>query len=352
MKPGGCLITNVGTIERSSSIMCLLQKIRSKKIMETIALISSTVALFILEFIGYMLVLAIADIFIGISMGYTFTSFSFAGFMIRNDNKRLSVTTTPMRFIAETLLYRKEMTGKIKILNMTIQCIVMTLLSGITAYAFVCFGVVDNPYTKFMNINLGIIWIIHILVYISYLKKAFSKGHEHYLWEQEIITFNKIKNDVRPGDIPLIDVELSEKSPLAKKCILLNYYRLLDGEEYDLLPPYIETFENIIGNVNNIIASDVPYAYEIVYYYSVINENLVKAEHYAGLLGNLLINDMDMNGRRVYAAYLLGTNKSKESVMTVIKQGLTDDNRTSGQVIKRMEAELLTKLKEKLYAVD
>ncbi len=316
--------------------------------MEILAILMVQICFIMLGCIIYLFILALVSMLTGVCMGYRITSFSFAGIMIINNNKKISVTMAPWRLIAQAELFRKEMSGRLKFIKETLDFILMTVFTG-TALTIWYRLLVENIYLQYIDKILIVIWFIHLFSMLGMIKKAFSKGHDHYIWEQEIKISNQLKNGVRPGQIALTDVDMNSKDFIERRCILYNYYTLLDSKKYDELPLYIERFEHYIGTQFNIASQNVPYAYEIVYYYSIINYNLERAEHYVALLGELLKNDMDLNGRRVYAGYLLGTNKPKESVMRVLEQCKADEHRFNSQVISGMEYELISQLKEKLY---
>ncbi len=318
--------------------------------MEILAVLMLQICFIMLGCILYMLMLALVSMLTGVCLGYRITSFSFAGIMILNDNNKISVTLAPWRLIAQASLFRKEISGRIKIMKDMSDLIIMTILSGIALSIWYRLSV-ENIYLQYIDKILIVILFIHLFSMIGMIKKAFSKGHDHYIWEQEIKISNQLKNGVRPNRIALTDVDMDSKDYIEKRCILYNYYTLLDSKRYDELLPYIEKFEQYIGTVNNIIAQNMPYAYEIVYYYSIINYNLERAEHYAILLGELLRNDTDLNGRRVYAGYLIGTNKPKEAVLRVLEQCKSDEHRNNCQIITGMEYELISQLKEKLYNI-
>lgn len=310
-----------------------------------LAIIVCTFTFLIIEFICYMLILALVEILVGLCLGYKFVSFSFAGLMIKNDNNKISFEIVPIRFLAMTILIRKEVNGKTKLIKGTSEFLIMTVLTILSLYIWHVISL-DNIYLRYIDKTLILCLVFHGILFMDTVKKFFSKGHEHYIWEQEIKISNQLKNGIRPNQINLIDVNMDSNDFTEKKCILYNYFILLDNKKYDELLPYIEKFEQYIGTRNNIIASDFPYAFEIIYYYSMVNNDIKKAEHYVTLLGDVLKNDMDLNGRRVYAGYLIGTGKPKELIMKVFEQCKSYNLNDSSKIIATMEYDLISQLKE------
>jgi hypothetical protein len=219
----------------------------------------------------------------------------------------------------------------------------------ICSVAFLYFGnIYFDPklYVKVMYIALIVILGFNWLIYILFLKQALGKGEAHRLWEYDLVTMNKLKNGISPRDIEPIDMNVNLKDAFSKKCMLLNYYHYLDSKEYEKLDEYIPLFKNIIGDIDNVLASDMPYAYEIIYYYSIINQDIGMAEHYHDLIAVSIKNDNDLNGLRVRAGYLLGTNKPVESALELINIGLYSKNDNDNMIMLRMEKEMLSELKE------
>lgn len=90
--------------------------------------------------------------------------------------------------------------------------------------------------------------------------------------------------------------------------------------------------------------TQIPFFYEIVYYYSAIETDVVFVEGFVNHIMNILEHDKSVTGRRVYASYLYYTGKSVEVVKNVIAQGLqvADKHPLSG--LGKMERNILNEL--------
>lgn len=61
---------------------------------------------------------------------------------------------------------------------------------------------------------------------------------------------------------------------------------------------------------------------ELIFYYSYLEKDLNKAERYKNQAPSMIENDMDLNGRRVYAYYLYGKEADTDKILEVIAEGL------------------------------
>lgn len=311
-----------------------------------------TVSVFIvyLTSIVYFLVSALLTVLVCVLLGYTIAYFSFAGIMIKYDGDKVNFTLAPIRLFAEVGFIKKDLTVKVKLIAETLVIVGMTFIS------FICLYLLNTSfdtslYLKSFCIGEVVILIFNWFAYIKFLKQALGKGEEHKLWEYDFIVSNKLKSGVRPRDIEPLDIEqlnieMDVKNVTAKRCMLWNYFHYLDAKEYDKLEKYILEFRKIIGNTFNVMACDMPYAYEIIYYYSMIGKDVGLAEHYYDLVSVNLRNDNDLNGFRVNAGYLIGTNKLLASALELINKGLYLEKKQDGFVISVLERELLSELKE------
>ena len=128
--------------------------------MEILAVLMLQICFIMLGCILYMLMLALVSMLTGVCLGYRITSFSFAGIMILNDNNKISVTLAPWRLIAQASLFRKEISGRIKIMKDMSDLIIMTILSGIALIIWYRLSV-ENIYLQYIDKILIVILFIH-----------------------------------------------------------------------------------------------------------------------------------------------------------------------------------------------
>ena len=88
--------------------------------------------------------------------------------------------------------------------------------------------------------------------------------------------------------------------------------------------------------------------YELLYYYCAIEPDIQKAEQMMKYLGRNLEKDKDINGRRVYAAYLYYTGKDKELALEVAKSGLEVYGKSLDKGLALFERDLINQLIEKI----
>lgn len=316
--------------------------------MKVLGYFSGWVGITIIEVVLFSVVVGIWYAIVGRCLKYRITSFSFAGFMIKNDGHKISITTVPIRFIAVVTLFKMDLTSRIRVIFETTVTVLMSITTAIGF--FIIYRLFDwsNIYVKITGVQLIINMLVYALFYYATIKPAFAKGEKRYIWEQEMCAKNKLMSGVRAKDIPVINVDINNKNILAQRCNLYNYFHYLDDKQYEFLEPYILRFREIIGDVNNISSYNIPLAYEIIYFYSIIKPDYAIARHYKELLGEHLDNDMDLNGRRVFAAYLIGTDQLKSLAVGVINQGLQTSDTGNDFVMRGMEIELLNELKERL----
>ena len=110
----------------------------------------------------------------------------------------------------------------------------------------------------------------------------------------------------------------------------------------------MELFDLIVDKDFNVPMNQIGFVYEMIYFYSIVQPNLQKAEYYHSRIEEHLGNDMDCNGCRVLAAYLYGTKKGREGALKEIQRGLmvADKFRPQGQA--KMEKKLLLKLRDRI----
>ena len=186
--------------------------------------------------------------------------------------------------------------------------------------------------------------------------KAIGNNYDPYQWEvPKIIYINgKLCAGTSPVDIIVQEIpieryrEYVQKNVFAQNCLFYDYLYHLDVGNYERLKGYVELFDLIVDKDFNVPMNQIGFVYEMIYFYSIVQPDLQKAEYYHSRIEEHLGNDMDCNGCRVLAAYLYGTKKGREGALKEIQRGLmvADKFRPQGQA--KMEKKLLLKLRDRI----
>lgn len=85
---------------------------------------------------------------------------------------------------------------------------------------------------------------------------------------------------------------------------------------------------------------------ELIFYYSYLEKDRKKVERYKNQAPAMIENDMDVNGRRVYAYYLYGKEADTDKIAEVIEEGLAVAQEFSMPGNIPMETKLLQHLRD------
>ena len=295
------------------------------------------------------LIMSIWYLLFGKLSGYKIVQFTYLGFGVkRNDNGRFEKVKVPFSLMAVAENVRKNITKEIVLKYKRNVQFMLTLTLGTIASVLWYYKPIGKSYLMITEVSIAVVFILYLYDYISIMRVANSTTIDGRLWEQELITKNELRNGIRPKDFTYIEVPEKDMSIRANNCRLLNYYHLLDkGDVYEL-SKYIDVFKQIVGDEKNVGVHNIGFVYEIIYYYSIINPNSEQREYYYNLLEATLKNDMDINGRRVYAGYLIGNEYPDELTSAIISQGLSDECRNNESIPVDMEVDLLQSLQNRL----
>lgn len=151
----------------------------------------------------------------------------------------------------------------------------------------------------------------------------------------------------RLGDQLSEEIEFSSKpTSIQYQYTLCQYFYALDKGDKERVRELVYKMERVLppnpakslGSVYN----------ELIFYYSWLEKDPERAEHYKRKAPLRLESDMDLNGRRVYAYYLYGRGADTDKIRNVIDEGLSvaDEYLVSGN--KSTETNLLLHLREHL----
>lgn len=124
----------------------------------------------------------------------------------------------------------------------------------------------------------------------------------------------------------------------------LRYQSALDAEDFATAKESITIFESRLDCIP--LYRKQTFYYELIYFYSAIEKNEEKAKKYYSMVERELLDDSDINGRRVLAAYEYYINHNKEVAIECLAKAIVvaDQFPLKGQLV--MEKELILKLQK------
>ncbi len=189
-------------------------------------------------------------------------------------------------------------------------------------------------------------WLFTLLAGACGTRMDSSAGGYAKKWE-EILQL--LLQGVRPRELEdklQDDVELSAKCSFNRyQYVLIQYYCALEKGDMERVKGFAHKLENALPERNAPSFFSGIFG-EMVFFYSQVERDSEKAEYYLKNSPALVENDIDLNGRRVYAYYLYGTLGEAEKALKTIEEGLAvaQDFAVPGNI--PMETELLVSLRE------
>ncbi|MGL5150715.1 MAG: hypothetical protein ACRC7N_09125 [Clostridium sp.] len=152
------------------------------------------------------------------------------------------------------------------------------------------------------------------------LYKILFKDNFAKEWAEFLKVTQKIKEGIRPCDIEeSLDYENVEDRRIKLALVLYSHLRALDKGYFKEVENHIKFLEE---NMDKLPLNKDVFLSELIYYYSVIDRDLEKAENYFSLCRNRLEKDMDINGRRSMAVYYYYVKGEKEKAKECCEDGL------------------------------
>lgn len=169
------------------------------------------------------------------------------------------------------------------------------------------------------------------------------EAHSDFMTFQDLQ--NKLVKGTRPRDFPMVDIS---KDPTIFRLFinLYMFYKGLDSGDVELMKETIQPIEQEVKQLEPI--QQLPFLYELIYYYVVADEDLVKAQTIFHQIEKKLTNDLDINGRRVYAYYANRIWMDPYRTERLIEEGLSAYEQYPLLGIAQMERDLLLELKKSI----
>lgn len=302
--------------------------------------------------IGYFVftvVAAISNMLFGLLLGYRILSISFCGLMLRQENGKYKFTFSNVS-ITPLVQLEAKIASKWKKIFLEIGTIILGIPSAIGIYLLGAYQEeAFRPLWEKTALCLGFFLVVNLIVVVNLFIKMFGNSPSSVFYRERERVLSMIHNGVHPKDIQFnYDEQWQElfKNMSHRDYDLLRYYNALELNDVERIQQLIPKMSGCIGDLWS--ESQIPLFYELIYYYSAVAKDLSKAESYAGHIMHILEKDKDVNGRRVYAAYLYYTAKPKKLALSAAKEGLQVVDKYPYKGIAYMERDILNDLVQKI----
>lgn len=303
----------------------------------------------------WALLIAIFILIVGKMFGGELREFRLFGFSIVKNRGKFTIQKKPFMPIPIC-----EMMGRVyesRSRWLAYQGVVMGIMViiGIVTMFFVFSyeysGGYVGEYVKWSMMFICIFIVVHILLFVSYVRPLSSdKVQQQAFMVKEIV--RQVNGGIRPKNIK---TSLDEKVPIDSPAhlsfmsyILIRYYRAIENHDIEEIKKAASIMVSGLGQGAAAQSYAMFYA-ELLFFYSSFNLDEETARLYFKACPERPENDMDMNGRRIYAYYLYNIEGNAERALQVIQEGLdvAEDFPMKGLV--PMEKELLFLLKNIIY---
>lgn len=278
-------------------------------------------------FFMWQLVTGIMNMLSGkIFRGMKFHSFRFLNFKIGKSQGELMLSKDRLCFLPQfKILYTPESMADKK--RRTAALSVGTL-SGFICYGLFCLLVyrlaADTEFFRMFMLGAIIVFAFGLYQFFIVIFSGIGNSNQAVMQrknEQILALIMKGTHPAQLGDWLSEEVELYGTGLAEKyRYIQFQYFCALErGDE--------EQVRQLIYKMEEALPKNVPtfldgVCSELIFYYSYLEKDPGKAERYKNQAPSMIENDMDLNGRRVYAYYLYGKEADTDKILKVIGEGL------------------------------
>ena len=331
--------------------------------MQSIDFFQEILLYFIAFMIGnfaYFSISALSIFIIGEIIGYKFASFNLWGFQFIRENKEVKFRSTKFTLFPSLMMFPPEIHSQEK--KVLYEC--APLFLGLLAVVMGSVGIMWMPKGILRTIlavtlfALLLNFIVHFWNLLKLLFNMYGKGPESIFWRENERVNDLLKVGVQPKEIEFFIPEAGESFGKATSVRSVShwnydfkrYYKALQWGKYDEVAYYIKRMESVV--TGNWVPSQTLFYYEIIYYYTAIMRDVQRAEKYFLMVDSVLTKDMDINGRRVYAAYLYYTGKNPYIAMQVAQEGLNVVGHFPMKGLAYMERDLILQLMQRIQTLS
>lgn len=303
---------------------------------------------FVFAYFLFLLISSLGSLIFGWMLGYKFLEFSFFGFKIAKQSGHLVFGFTHFDTNTEVSMKLPHHSyGKMAAWEI-LQAVLVAVFTAL------CWMFIPKYFQaseevllegKAVCIFLSFFLAWQVLFLIMKLNQMLGKSEKSVFWREKTEALNALNEGRRPRDLNLNyrktgKISVGDVSYMQYE--LLKYYKELDAGNYEGLKPYVREFEEFLPNTWS--SFNAPYFYELLFYYSFIEQNISLAERYALIAGDIIKQDRDINGKRIYAYYLYYTGKDKELAVKVAKEGMATYMDFDTRGLAYMERDLIQNL--------
>lgn len=315
----------------------------------------------IIGFYLFSMVFTIGEFVFGLILGFKFRYFSFLGLNILRENGKICVRKTNFAYLPFIAMVYGDNEEDIGYTRDLIKYILksVTLIVTIVIVYLCCSSLSGIYHMAYLMVVTELIigTIIVIIKYFDFVIKAFGKGPKSEIFREVRSVHSQLRQGVTPGKLRFSDKIPNHKifdsrEPDYWGYDMIRYYWAVENNQMSMMKMiFISAMENQVDYDMKRKTRDVirqNFYYELIYYYSAIETDIQKAEKFMNYAGSNLEKDKDINGRRVYSAYLYYTGKGRELALEAAQSGLEVFGQSHEKGLALFERDLINQLIEKI----
>lgn len=322
---------------------------------KTESYLASFILIFLAMIIGQFLYFVIADItifIVGEILGYRFAYLYLWGIKIYRENGKIKLQSA--KFLRNPSLLMSPPVNRSDTKKVIYESSPVFFGMLVVILAFLGAIHIRSHNGRFFiliilfSLSISLIW--HAVSTLKIIKNIYGNGPEAVFWRENERVTDLINAGVQPKDIEFYCPEDGESFGSEKTVNnvmhrfydMIRYYKALELGRFDEASYYVKKMEGIL--TMQWIPSHTLFYYEIIYFYAAVMKDLLKTESYFLKIDSILEKDMDINGRRVYAAYLFYTGKDRNKAMQVAEEGLKAMEQFPQKGLAYMEKDFILKM--------
>lgn len=293
----------------------------------------------------YSFVAALAQLIVGPMLGYRVAQASVFGFGVMRADGKYRGCVGEFSWLPEVVLeagimpYWKRILKEFVplVFGIGLEVLLYLWLPSLDTFGWhICAGTM---------IILAIVLLIHLGIAIKLMVNVCGKGKGAEFWRENDRVLELVRQGVHPQELEFHYKTPEDKlftEPFHRQYDFMRYYKALESDDRETMELYIEKMKPCINMDWSIVQT--PMYYEVVYYLAKYEKNIDLTETYANKVFEVMKKDKDVNGRRVFAAYLYYSGKDKRLAMQTAKEGLQAAEKYALKGLAHMERNLLAEL--------